>query len=239
MCAADGIFYPGYEPSKKKKGNKNEDEDKNKDKNKNEDIILPSIEEQIGAHTTECKKTLVVFVGGAADSLFKPLLNHVFGKYEKLYGRGENRLQDVCYSEHGGGKVVALIKKWFDAKQKIVLVGHSWGGHRVICLAEENPDIIIELLVTLDPVSWSKSGKQAKPKNVKRWLNVYVDYKTASWWRSDNLIARIGGPWEECQNADENMIINKDIRGNSIDFGHADAKLMFELTRVIYEVIKL
>ncbi|MCO6538130.1 MAG: hypothetical protein J6567_09245 [Gilliamella sp.] len=86
-------------------------------------------------------------------------------------------------------------------------------------------------MVTLDPVSRSK--------NVKRWLNVYVDYKTASWWRFDNLIARIGGPWEECQNADENMIINKDIRGNSIDFGHADAKLMFELTRVKYEVIKL
>ena len=232
MCAADGIFYPGYDPSQNKKDNKNKKGNKNK--NEDIDIILPSVEVQIGAHTTECKKTLVVFIGGAADSLFKPLLNKVFGKYEFNYGRGENRLQDVCYSEHGGGKVVALMKKWFDAKQKIVLVGHSWGGHRVICLAEENPDITIELLVTLDPVSWSKNGKQAKPKNVKRWLNVYVDYKTASWWRSDNLIARIGGPWEECQNADENIIINE-----YIDYGHADAEPMFELMRVKYEVIKL
>jgi pimeloyl-ACP methyl ester carboxylesterase len=228
MCAADGIIYPGYDPSKNRKGNG--------DKNKNEDIdiILPSVEEQIGAHTTECKKTLVVFIGGAADSWCKPLLNHVFGKYEAQYGRGENRLHDVCYSEHGGGKVVALIKKWFDAKQKIVLVGHSWGGHRVICLAEENPDITIELLVTLDPVSWSKNGKQAKPKNVKRWLNVYVDYKTASWWRLDNLIARIGGPWQKCQNADVNMIIN-----DYIDCGHADANAMFELTMFKDEVIQL
>ncbi|MFQ1000069.1 hypothetical protein [Gilliamella sp. ESL0232] len=86
-------------------------------------------------------------------------------------------------------------------------------------------------MVTLDPVSRSK--------NVKRWLNVYVDYKTASWWRSDNLIARIGGPWEECQNADENMIINKDRKGNNIDYGHADAEPMFEKNGVNYEVIKL
>jgi pimeloyl-ACP methyl ester carboxylesterase len=233
MCAADGIIYPGYDPSKNRKGN--EDQNKNEDI----DIILPSAEEQIGAHTTECKKTLVVFIGGAADSLYKPLLNRVFGKYEAQYGRGENRLHDVCYSEHGGDKVVAVIKKWFDAKQKIVLVGHSWGGHRVICLAEENPDITIELLVTLDPVSWSKNGKQAKPKNVKRWLNVYVDYKTASWWRTDNFIARTGGPWQKCQHADVNMIINRDIDGNNIDYGHADAELMFELTRFKDEVIQL
>ncbi|OCG33913.1 hypothetical protein A9G29_03725 [Gilliamella sp. Fer2-1] len=226
MCAADGIIYPGYDPSKNRKRNEN--------KNGDIDIILPSAEEQIGAHTTECKKTLVVFIGGAADSWGKPLLNHVFGRYERDYGRGENRLHDVCYSEHGGDKVVAVIKKWFDAKQKIVLVGHSWGGHRVICLAEENPDITIELLVTLDPVSWSKNGKQAKPKNVKRWLNVYVDYKTASWWRLDNLIARIGGPWQKCQNADVNIIIN-----DYIDYGHADANAMFELKEVKYEVIQL
>jgi hypothetical protein len=38
----------------------------------------------------------------------------------------------------------------------------------------------------------------------------------ASRWCLDNLIARIGRPWQECQNADVNMIINSDILGNII-----------------------
>jgi hypothetical protein len=68
---------------------------------------------------------------------------------------------------------------------------------------------------------------------------VYVDYKTASWLSTDNFIARIGGPWQKCQNADVNMIINRDILGNNIDYGHANAKEMFELEGIKDEVIQL
>ena len=225
MCTSDGIIYPGYEY--KHKGN----DDKN-------DIILPSIEEQIDKQTTECKKTLVVFIGGAADYKFQPLLKQVFARYEKAYGRGINRLQDVCYSEHGGGNVPPLMKKWSDANQDIVLVGHSWGGDRAIKLAEKNSNIPIKLLVTLDPVSWGKNGKQPKPSNVERWINVYVDYKHAD-YSEPNIVARAGHPWQFCKNADKNHSVNT-VDGKKVNnAGHAHVYDMFDKSGVEYEVLKL
>lgn len=228
MCATDGIIYPGYPYGY---------DDKNM-------IILPDIEEQTGNITQDCLKTLVVFVGGCADDLAQPVLRWVFPDYESAYGRGPTRIQDVCYSEYGCGKVPPVIQKWFDAKQKIVLVGHSWGGNGVVELAEENQNITIELLVTLDPVSRSKGGDEEKPGNVKRWLNVYVDYDVAD-HSMPNMVARTGGPWGKCINANENTIVNisesKDKNGNIIKttnaLGHADAAAMF--MRVKNEVIKL
>lgn len=231
MCASSGIIYPGYPYEK-------DDEDF---------IILPTVEEQIGQITTKCLKTLVVFIGGAADYKFQPLLRGVFYLYEREYGSSQDRIQDVSYSEHGGGKVPPVMKKWFEAGQKIVLVGHSWGGDRVIRLAEDNPQINIALLVTLDPVSRSKNGQQAKPNNVKRWLNVYIDYKVAD-LSSANNIARVGGAWEACQNADINISLNSRItkrqdgtisREKINNFGHAHAREMFTNTGIINEVIKL
>ncbi|OCG35954.1 hypothetical protein A9G29_12375 [Gilliamella sp. Fer2-1] len=68
---------------------------------------------------------------------------------------------------------------------------------------------------------------------------MYVAYKTASWLSTDNFIARIGGPWQKCQHADVNMIINRNEKGNNIDYGHADAYPMFYFTRIKDEVIQL
>lgn len=222
MCATDGIIYPGYQY---KRDNENM-------------IILPDIEEQAGNITQDCLKTLVVFVGGCADDFAQPVLGGVFPKYEMNYGRGATRIQDVCYSEYGCGKVPPVMQKWFDAKQKIVLVGHSWGGNGVVGLAEENQNIAIELLVTLDPVSRSRNGDEAKPGNVKRWLNVYVDYDVAD-YSTANMVARTGGPWGKCINADINIAVNTtaDSNGNIFNYNHANADAMFE--RVENEVIKI
>ncbi|WP_260514557.1 hypothetical protein [Serratia fonticola] len=233
MCASDGIIFPGYDY-------------KYKNNNPRDDIILPSVKEQQGKITASCLKTLVVFVGGAMDSTFQPLLRPVFAPYEKENGRDAKdnfdnvttqRKQDVAYSEHGGGNVPPLMKEWHTAGQKIVLIGHSWGGDRVILLAQENPDIPIELLVTLDPVS--KKGKSPKPKNVKQWDNVYIDYSLAD-GSSANKIARMGGPWEHCPGADNNLALNvklsKDKDGNDIkslanEYGHAHAARMFSVEK--------
>lgn len=231
MSEYDGIIYPGY-PYKM---------------NDKDEVILPGIEEQTGQITTECSKTLVVFVGGAGDAKFQPMLRKVFVPYEKLYGYGQNRIQDVCYSEHGGGNVPSVMKKWFDAGQKIVLVGHSWGGDRAIRLAEDNPQIDIALLVTLDPVSRFKNSQQAKPNNVKHWLNVYIDYEVAD-SSSANNIARFGGVLEACQNADVNISLNSRItkrqdgtiyRKKINNFGHADTNAMFEDSGFQDEICKL
>lgn len=230
MCASDGIIFPGFDY----KYENNDPDDL---------IILPSVKEQQGKTTTSCLKTLVVFVGGAMDGSFQPLLKYVFAPYEVRNGRDtkdntgkviKQRKQDVAYSEHGGGKVPALMKEWHAAGQKIVLVGHSWGGDRVISIAQKNPDIPIELLVTLDPVS--RKGKSPKPDNVKRWDNIYIDYSIAD-GSSANFIARTGGPWESCPGADYNFALNAkttvDDNGNKVKYlannhGHADASQMFE-----------
>ncbi|WP_025122761.1 MULTISPECIES: alpha/beta hydrolase [unclassified Serratia (in: enterobacteria)] len=219
MCASDGIIFPGFDY-------------KYENNDPRDYIILPSVKEQQGKITASCLKTLVVFVGGAMDASFQPLLKFVFDPYVRRNGRDikdntgkvtAQRKQDVAYSEHGGGKVPPLMKEWHAAGQKIVLVGHSWGGDRVLLLAQENPDIPIELLVTLDPVS--KKGKSPKPSHVKHWDNIYIDYSIAD-GSSANFIARTGGPWESCPGADYNQAIN--ALPNMRDRGHADADVMFE-----------
>ena len=231
LADRDGIIYPGY--------------DYKRDKDNN--IIVPYSKAQINKRTTECKKTLVVFIGGFADSIYQPLLDNVFAPYEKKYGHGNERRQDVCYSEHGGGKVPPLMKEWFKANQKIVLVGHSWGGDRVVQLALKNPDIPIELLVTLDPVSYS--SQHIKPKNVKRWINSYVQYevkcvvsdlfKDISTIKNGNSIAVLGHPWQYCNGADKNFIVNKNKNGTLNKISHANASAMFRNSGAENEVIKI
>lgn len=70
MCASDGIIFPGFEY-------------KHKNNNPGDYIILPSVKEQQGKITASCLKTLVVFIGGAMDASFQPLLKFVFAPYEK------------------------------------------------------------------------------------------------------------------------------------------------------------
>ncbi|MGQ6546254.1 hypothetical protein ACUNEV_01785 [Serratia sp. IR-2025] len=228
MCASDGIIFPGFDY-------------KYENNDPGDFVILPSVKEQQGKITASCLKTLVVFVGGAMDASYQPLLRGVFVPYEEKNGRDTKdntnkvitqRKQDVAYSEHGGGKVPPLMKEWHAAGQKIVLVGHSWGGDRVILLAKENPDIPIELLVTLDPVS--RKGKSPKPTNVKHWDNIYIDYSIAD-RSSANMIARTGGPWENCPGADENKALN--TLASMANRGHADADLMFQQESVKVEKI--
>ena len=225
MTESERIIYPGYDY--KRMGNKDDGK-----------IILPSIEDQINVQTTECKKTLVVFIGGAADGKYQPLLKNVFAPYEKAYGRGNERRQDVCYSEYGGVHVPPLMEKWFKANQKIVLVGHSWGGDRVVQLALDNSHIIIDLLVTLDPVSYSFKSIRSKPNNVTRWINVYVDYKHAD-NSQPNMVARAGHPWQFCSNADENHSINTKDGKKVNNVGHAHASTMFSNSGAEDEVIKI
>lgn len=216
-------------------------------KYKDGDIILPYSYEQINKQTSVCIKTLVVFIGGCGDSIYQPLLNSVFAPYEKAYGHGINRRQDVSYSEHGVGNVPPLLKRWFKANQKIVLVGHSWGGNSAYKLALEHSNIPIELLVTLDPVSYS--SQHIKPKNVKRWINSYVQYDVKSvvkdlfgnisTIKNGNPIALLGHPWEYREGADKNFIVNKNKNGTLNKISHANALAMFRNSGAENEVIKI
>jgi hypothetical protein len=167
-------------------------------------------------------KALVVFIGGAMDEIYRPLLNGVFIPYRLKQADH----QDVCYATHASSKpVVALVKRWSDAGQKICLVGHSWGGNTVLRVAKKiSPEIKVSLLITLDPVSRRLFRRQQKkPDSVNQWINVHVDYGLASMEYS-NMIARMGGYWGACRYADKNIRLSHDY---DQEITHAKAWRMF------------
>lgn len=167
---------------------------------------------------------LVMFVGGAKDSTFKPVLGGIF----RTYNEENEQYQDVGYGTYKtGGALKSLALHWISKGQKVVFVGHSYGGDAVMDVARELSDMgkEIELVVTLDPVSLTgPRANQPKPKGVKHWLNVYVPYdnyrpKRDNFLNSDsgysspkyrsrfaNDIAMAGGPWEYCKHADDNQV---------------------------------
>ncbi len=160
---------------------------------------------------------LVMFVGGAGDPETGALLNGVFRRYD---GSHED-IQDIGYGAwQTGPQVKALALHWMTQGQKVVLVGHSYGGDTVMDISRELSGVgkEIELVVTLDPVSrGGPRADQPKPSGVKKWLNVYVDYERAGRGR-DNLIALAGGVWGNCPNADAN---HPYVDGSGIEHGKA------------------
>ncbi len=185
-----------------------------------------------GSHTDDsthdllnykAEKTLLVFLGGAMDDVYRPMLQGVFIPYRLKHVDH----QDSCYATHAAiEETIQLIRYWHSAGQKIALIGHSWGGKSVFLIANKltMEKIPIELLVTLDPVSRRYFRRQfKKPYHVKRWINVHVDYGKASMEYS-NVIARLGGYWSHCQYADKNIKLSHDQEG---EITHAMAGRMF------------
>ncbi len=177
--------------------------------------------------THKADKSLVIFIGGAMDDIYRPLYNGVFVPYRLRYANN----QDTAYTTHASiDLAIAAIKYWHDAGQKICMVGHSWGGKSVLKIArrlEQKTSVKIDLLITLDPVSRRILGacKQTKPTIVNEWVNVFIDYKKASMEYS-NVVARLGGPWGSCTHADTNIMLSYDEFG--IEITHAMAARMFE-----------
>lgn len=173
--------------------------------------------------TSPCRRfqPLVMFVGGAKDPEFGPVLEGVFFPYN----RDHEDIQDIGYGAwQTGASIKGLALHWMAQGQKVVLVGHSYGGDTVMDISRELSDAgkAIELVVTLDPVSRiGPRANQPKPTGVKKWLNVYVDYENAG--RSGaNRIALLGGVWGHCENADQNSTF---LNGTGAE--HAYANSMF------------
>lgn len=146
---------------------------------------------------------LGMFVGGAMDAKYRPMLD-AFSLYDSLNGP----YQDIGYATWDAEtQLKSIALHWLANRQRVVLVGHSFGGATSLKAAQVLSEMgkEVELLVTLDPV-W-KSGPWVKPRGVKKWLNTYVDYEKADGGAaSPNGIARIGGPWGACAGADVNRV---------------------------------
>lgn len=187
---------------------------------------------------------LVLFVGGAYDARAnftgRPVLGRIFPRYDAL----NEPFQDIGYGTWTTEtQLTAIARHWRMQGQKVVLVGHSYGGriaHRVAKnLSDSGHEV--ELLVTLDPVG--REGVQPRPAKLKRWLNIYVNYTEASLVEFStmfralglpaNLVGYIGKPWQSAPGADKNIIF-PDVGSSA----HVQADEMFSSFWSDVEAIK-
>ena len=91
-----------------------------------------------------------------------------------MRGREE---QDIYYRAHDSrAHILLLMSLYHAAGQPIALIGHSWGGASAYKLAQKSL-APVDFLATLDPVSVFPLGARLKPGNVRRWINVSLDFK--------------------------------------------------------------
>ena len=185
------------------------------------------------------KQPAVIFVGGFLDTLSCNMLKQA-QTYSAL-----NPEQDVWYGSYDSTKqITEILQAYNAAKMPIILVGHSWGGDAAARLTAATPEIHVDLLVTLDPVS--KKGPPPKSPNLDTWINFYVDYRISRPQRA-NFLAKIGGPWNVVPQADMNIsqkewgeLPSSTGRKQLDELHHADVCWMLcceSLTRVWNEVL--
>ena len=167
-------------------------------------------------------KTLVIFVGGALDHRYKPMLDGVYTPYKALHAHQ----QDIYYAlHHERQQILQWVRHWQAHQHTVCLIGHSWGCQSVMDTAHDiDAKNSIEYLITLDPVSRRYiNQRRKKPASVKRWVNIYIDAKRSPLERS-NLIARLGGRWDYRPFADENICLQRQF---DEEVTHGKAGLMF------------
>ncbi|WP_198148199.1 alpha/beta fold hydrolase, partial [Elstera litoralis] len=102
---------------------------------------------------TDCEKALVIFVGGALDTKYRPLYREF-----AVYCREGHPHQAKAYFTHDAdreiAKYITLWRKRYPGHQ-VGIVGHSWGGYCSYQVAQRlaGDGIPLDLLVTLDPVT--------------------------------------------------------------------------------------
>ncbi len=167
-----------------------------------------------GRESEELRDLLVV-IGGFLDGL----LGHAYALCLRLPDNVRDA-RDVYYREHyEGADVRELVELYRRRGKHVVVAGHSWGGHAAVHAVALRTGAAIHLLITLDPVS--RHGlPQKRPVNVRRWINIYVDYARAARLARSNLTARAGGPWQRVSAAHVNVICDPSIN-------HARAETMF------------
>lgn len=184
-------------------------------------------------------ETIIVMFGGCQDGENRSLIDGVYREYLK-----EELKPNLKYGQYAKYFAYNRIKeaKLFIYKllkvspqAKIAIVGHSLGGDATFRLAqklaEELPELKIDLVITLDPVTLkvnlpkpgpgkprppdnSRASIPLRPSNVTNWINVHV----GTWTNKENFFVRTGGiQWKEQPNA-------TNIIANTV---HADANYMF------------
>ncbi|WP_020559968.1 DUF2235 domain-containing protein [Thiofilum flexile] len=198
-------------------------------------------------------KALVLFMGGSADSRHKVMLNQVFKRYYAQY----HNQQAIGYGTfHQVKTLMEYAKKGYEQGQKIILVGHSYGGYGAMSVTRQLNDlgIPVELLITLDPVACSiviydavlggpETARNWQPdQRLKEWINVYVDYdyiqQNPTQIGLANVVALKGGPLQSCVHAHTNMKLSLELLGHQsyLNDAHQWADTMFYETGLAQRV---
>ncbi len=194
----------------------------------------------------EIDKPLVVFLGGFCDAstlrFYDTALEYRDGTvpdtpppafsperpfpWPEPARSGMSQDHDVYYRCHDTRThILRLMERYHLAGRSIALVGHSWGGASAYKLAQKS-GLPVKLLATLDPVSIFPLGLRGKPRNVRHWVNVYLDYNLADLRDSSNLTALIGRPWGKSVRADASYDFIATWPGTALP-GHAWCYEMF------------
>lgn len=188
-------------------------------------------------------ETIIVMFGGCRDGEHHAVLNGVYTPYVNKIKQNLRYGQYAKYFAYNHIKeaklfIYNLLK--VSPYAKIALVGHSLGGDATFrlarVLAEELPELKIDLIITLDPVTLkddshneryhrrrlgeslppenSRASIPSRPDNVFEWINVPIK----PWSGKGNWFVETGGiQWRDQPEA-TNIIT---------DFTHGDAGLMF------------
>jgi len=184
--------------------------------------------EALWCRVGEYQRPSVTFFGGYWD-IGSRVMRQVYAEYLPKVDNStaQNVGQNVSYAQYDQGDLVldCIRNNYDDFKQKICLIGHSWGGDTAMqcCRKLHSEGKKVALLATLDPVDrFRPLGDHTKPSNVDIWINVYVNYEKAARWGVPNMLATVGGPWGSCPAASVNFEF-QDYGKNA----HAFASRMF------------
>lgn len=109
----------------------------NLDKNGNHILTHPN-QYNLNTKSNKTYQPLVMFVGGAKDSTLKPVLGSLFTNYNK----NNEHYQDIGYATYIATEALKSITlHWLSKNQKVVFVGHSYGGDAVMDIARELSDL--------------------------------------------------------------------------------------------------
>lgn len=144
----------------------------------------------------------LLFVGGFCDGR-RAYLYRVIPELKEILNK-KNCAVDIYYREHDElHGIKELFTLYHKQGKKIIIVGHSWGACSVFKQFWQDTSILVELLISLDPVGLIRPSGEAV--QIKKWKNMYIDYAVAP-WTINNCIARLGQPFGKRENAAENIV---------------------------------
>ncbi|MEM9149920.1 MAG: alpha/beta hydrolase [Cyanobacteria bacterium P01_F01_bin.3] len=199
----------------------------------------PDIKQGQKSAINACKKPLLVIYGGGGDSSWS----------HNVESWAESLIKKTPYSQIEGltvkyfpftdnfipignnDEAVDFINQHIadNPNSPVVLVGHSYGGdtaYEAIKLINQK----VDLLITLDPVSNFRPSQRSKPPNVSTWINVWTSHSNTG----SDVIAEIGGDWDNQDSANDNIEISGIPHGASWTmYTHIQQRVVDTLTELL------